>query len=141
MTDDHKRSEEGRKAKLEALEEKGEKPGPSRGAKRGARLSPSTQKPDTRAKVEGPKAPSTLSKQTSFLGPKEVRAAFVSAKGEEWTVSYIDRCCWQDVPSRTLLAANAYALNQIHETLRALARDKHPDTAGLTVLPNKDRAA
>lgn len=90
--------------------------------------------------VEGPTGHSTLSAPSEFLGPKEVRAAFVSAKGEEWSVSYIDRCGWQDLPSRSLLAANAYALSQIDEALRILVRDRNPDIAGLTVIA-KDRAA
>jgi hypothetical protein len=140
MLADHKRSVDGKKAKTLALaqaaENHGEKPPPSRVPAR----PPYTQKPEARAKVEGPKAPSTLSEQTSFLGPKEVRAAFASVKDEAWLSSYIDRCGWQDVPSRTLLAANAYAMTQIDEALRILARDRHPDTIGLTVLP-KDRAA
>jgi hypothetical protein len=140
MTDDHKRSEDGRKAKLEAIENAKGNPPPSRGASRGAKANPSTQKADTRAKVEGAYSPSTLSEQTSFLGPKEVRDAFLSVKAEEWVVSYIDRCGWPDVPARTLVAANAYALSQIDEALRSLIRDKHPDIAGITVIP-KDRAA
>lgn len=91
--------------------------------------------------VEGLPGHSTLSAPSEFLGPKEVRAAFVSVKGEEWSRSYIDRCGWQDVPNRCLLAATAYAMTQIDEALRALAREKHPDTVGVTVIPNKERAA
>lgn len=60
MIDDNKRSIEGRKAKLEALEKDKENPGPSRPPKR----PPTTQKPDTRAKVEGgTSSPSTLSQR------------------------------------------------------------------------------
>ena len=140
MTDDHKRSEEGRKAKLEAIEKSKGNPPPSRGSTRGARPTPSTQKADTRAKVEGAYSPSTLSEQTSFLGPKEVRDAFLSVKAEEWVVSYIDRCGWQDLPCRALLAANSYALSQIDEAMRVLSRDRHPDISGLTVI-TKERAA
>lgn len=57
MIADQKRSIEGRKAKVEALEKDKENPRPSRPP----RSPPSTQKPDTRGKVEGPKDPSTLS--------------------------------------------------------------------------------
>lgn len=90
--------------------------------------------------VEGPSGHSTLCRQNGFLGPEEVRNAFLSVKSEQWVASYIDRCAWQDLPCRALLAANAYALSQIDEALRALAREKHRDTTGLTVIP-KDRAA
>lgn len=104
MTDDHKRSVAGRKAKeialAEAKENKGENPPPSRSPSR----PPTTQKPEARGKVEGPNSPSTLTEaKNNFLGPKEVRQAFVDAKGEEWTISYLDPCAWQDVPERALI--------------------------------------
>jgi hypothetical protein len=72
---DQERSEIGRKAKVSALkqatENKPENPRPSRGASR----SPSTQKPDTRGKVEGPiKGPSTLSTAPTDAAPLD-RAA------------------------------------------------------------------
>lgn len=134
MTDDHKKSEEGRRAKLEALENTKGNPPPSRGGARPPKPNPSTQKADTRAKVEGAYSPSTLSEQTSFLGPEEVRAAFVSAKGVEWVRSYIDPCGWQDVPARALVAANSFSLSKIDEERRLLA------SLGLSVI-TKDRAA
>ncbi len=60
MTDDFKRSQEGRKAKRSAIEQshenKGEKVGPSRVPKR----VPSTQRPEAREEVEGHRSPSTL---------------------------------------------------------------------------------
>lgn len=62
MTDDHKRSLEGRKAKMEALEKSKGNPRPSRGPA----SPPSTQKPEARAKVEGPNSPSTLSEAKNF---------------------------------------------------------------------------
>ncbi|WP_157223674.1 hypothetical protein [Caulobacter sp. AP07] len=141
MLADHKRSVEGKKAKTLALaqaaENNHEKSPPSRVPTR----PPYTQKPEARAKVEGPKAPSTLSDaKNDFIGPDEVRIAFLSAKGEEWVRSYIDRCGWQDLPCRALLAANSIALSEINQALRALARDKNPVTTGLTVIP-KERAA
>lgn len=108
MTDDHKRSLEGRKAKLEAIENSKGNPGPSRGARRVASGQPSTQKADTRAKVEGPSGSSTLSEQTSFLGPKEVWLAFLSEKDEAWCRSYIEPCGWQDVPERALLPPSKF---------------------------------
>jgi len=84
--------------------------------------------------VEGPSGHSTLSAPSEFLGPKEVRAAFVSAKGEEWTRSYIDPCGWQDVPTRALIAPTSFSLSKIDEERRFLAG------LGLTVIA-KDRAA
>lgn len=62
MIADHKRSELGRKAKVEAIEKAKGNPRPSRSATRG----PSTQKPEARAKVEGPNSPSTLSEAKNF---------------------------------------------------------------------------
>jgi len=60
MTDDFKRSQEGRKAKRSAIEQshenKGEKVGPSRVPTR----VPSTQRPEAREEVEGHRSPSTL---------------------------------------------------------------------------------
>lgn len=90
--------------------------------------------------VEGPTGHSTLCRQNDFVGPKEVRAAFASAKGEEWTRSYIDRCGWQDVPERALIAANGVALAEIDRAIRTMAREKVTEVAGLTVQP-KGRAA
>lgn len=64
---------------------------------------------------------STLSgRKTKFLGPEEVRAAFVSAKGEAWTRSYIDPCGWQDLPERALIPANTYAGDKIRREARSV---------------------
>lgn len=90
--------------------------------------------------VEGPTGHSTLCRQNDFLGPKEVRAAFVGAKGEEWTCSYIDRCAWRDVPTRALITRTGVAAVQISDALRALVRAKNPDIAGLTI-EQQERAA
>ena len=53
--------------------------------------------------VEGPSGLSTPCGQNDFIGPKDVRQAFVDAKGEDWTRSYVDPCAWQDVPERALV--------------------------------------
>lgn len=109
MTDDYKRSIEGRKAKLEAIEEAKKNPRPSRYPKR----PPTTQRPESRGKVEGPDSPSTLTEaKSNFLGPKEVRDAFAFL-GEDWCRSYLDPCAWQDVPERALIPANGYAAGKI----------------------------
>lgn len=109
MTDDHKRSIEGKKAKEEALENAGKKRRPSRGGT----SPPTTQKPEARAKVEGLQ-PSTLSEaKNDFLGPKEVRAAFVAHLGENWAVSYLDHCAWRDIPERALIPATETAARRI----------------------------
>lgn len=84
--------------------------------------------------VEGSTSHSTLSAQSDFLGPKEVREAFVATKGESWTRSYIDPCGWQDVPTRALVAASAFSLSKIDEERRLLA------TMGLVVI-SRERAA
>lgn len=55
-----------------------------------------------------------------FLGPKEVRSAFVAVQGEDWTVSYIDPCGWQDVPERGLIAATGHAETKITREGRAV---------------------
>lgn len=59
--------------------------------------------------VDGPTGQSTLCGQNDFLGPKEVREAFVAEKGEEWTRTYLDPCTWQDVPERALIPRTNYA--------------------------------
>lgn len=56
--------------------------------------------------VGEPDGSPTHSGQNDFLGPKEVRQAFVDAKGEDWTRSYVDPCGWQDVPERALIPRN-----------------------------------
>lgn len=117
MTDDFKRSQEGRKAKLEALEKAGQNPPPSRGKA----SPPTTQKADARAKTEGPKSPSVLSEaKYRFLGPEDIRQAFVNAKDEDWTASYIDPCTWQDVPERALIPHTNVAGRKIVSEARAV---------------------
>jgi uncharacterized protein YdaU (DUF1376 family) len=72
--------------------------------------------------VEAPKEASTLSERGRFderadgsssrrawLGPSDVRQAFVEAQGEAWTASYVDPCQWQDVPERALIPATQTA--------------------------------
>lgn len=132
MTDDHKRSVEGRKAKTEAIEKSKENPAPSRVPSRGPYRSPSTQKPDARAKVEGPTGSSTLSEQTSFVGPKEVWTAFATEKGEEWARSYIDPCQWQDVPERALIPPTRFAGAKIVSEARKVL-----SALGLTVVTER----
>lgn len=106
MIDDHKRSLEGRKAKLEAIEKAKGNPRPARVPTR----DPTTQKPEARAKDKGPDSPLSLSEaKNEFLGPKEVRQAFEAERGDEWCRSYLDPCAWQDVPERALIPANGYA--------------------------------
>lgn len=130
LTDDHKRSIEGRKAKEEALEKAKGNPRPSRVPK----SPPTTQKPEARAKVEGPNSPSTLSDaKNDFLGPKEVRQAFEAQLGDDWCRSYLDHCGWQDVPERALIPASRYAGQKLVREARAVL-----SKLGLTVL---DKAA
>jgi hypothetical protein len=70
MIADDKRAIDGRKAKLEALEKTNGNRGPSRGASR----DPTTQKPESRGKVEGPNRPSTLTEAIDDLKEREPRA-------------------------------------------------------------------
>lgn len=129
MTDDHKRSIQGRKDKLEGLGKTGGKPGPSSPPPR----DPTTQKAEARGKVEAARASTLPEAKNDFIGPKEVRDAFVGAHGEDWTASYIDRCAWQDVPERALIPATLHAGTKItREARKVLA------ALGLTVL---ERAA
>lgn len=73
--------------------------------------------------VDGPTGQSTLFGQKTFSGPKEVRDAFVRAKGESWVVSYIDPCGWQDVPERALIPATATAATEIRRACRSLLHE------------------
>lgn len=126
MIADERRSKEGRKAKLEAIENKKKSAGPSRAPAR----PPPTQRPEARAEVEGPKDPSTLCRaKNDFLGPKEVRDAFCIARGEAWCRTYLDPCGWQDVPDRALIPATRTAGDKIVREARAVLAD-----LGLTVL-------
>lgn len=130
LTDDHKRSMEGRRAKAEAIAKAKENPGPSRVPP----SPPTTQRPEARAKVEGPKGPSTLSDaKNEFLGPTEVLDAFTAALGPEWVASYLLPCAWQDVPERALIPATRHAGQKLVRDGRAVLAK-----LGLTVL---ERAA
>lgn len=90
--------------------------------------------------VDSPPGYSTLKGQNDFMGPKEVRDAFLSTKDEEWVRSYIDRCGWQDVPSRALIAQTSIALSNIEAAIRAMRGNRPAALAGVVVVP-KERAA
>lgn len=120
MIADEKRANEGRKAKLEALGKIEGKGRPSRVATR----PPTTQKPESRGKVEGANTPSTLTAaQKNFIGPEEVRSAFLAKLGEDWVGSYLDPCGWQDVPERALIPRNGYAAERFRRDARGLLND------------------
>jgi uncharacterized protein YdaU (DUF1376 family) len=70
--------------------------------------------------VDGLAGQSTLCGQNEFLGPKEVREAFVRDHGEAWVRSYLDPCGWQDVPERTLIPATQLAGTKIVREARKL---------------------
>jgi len=130
MIADYKRSKEGRKAKLEALEKSGKKPRPSRVPTR----PPTTQKPEARTQIEGLNSPSILCEAKSdFLGPKDIRDSFLERLGPEWVASYLDPCTWQDLPERALIPKSAFAAGKIKSEARAVLI-KH----GLTIV---ERAA
>jgi uncharacterized protein YdaU (DUF1376 family) len=82
---------------------------------------------------EGPYSPSSLSGQNEFLGPKEVRDAFLAKLGDEWCRSYLDHCAWQDVPERALIPATKYAGTKLIRDARQIL-----SALGLSVL---ERAA
>jgi len=67
----------------------------------------------TSGKVRAPKGALTLTDEGSFLGPQEVRQAFVAELGEAWCGSYLDRCAWQDVPERALIPPTTIARQRI----------------------------
>ncbi len=147
MTDDYKRSVEGRKAKELALAEAKEKVEQKARPSRVAKSPPTTQKPDTRAEVEGPiESPSTLcrrqdadahadgaSSPSAWLGPQSVRDAFAKACGEAWCRRFIDGCPWQDVPERALIVPHKTIGTRIIKDAKAVLVAE-----GLTVL---ERAA
>ena len=120
MIADEKRAKEGRKAKVEALEKAKGNDGPSRVPTRG----PTTQKPEARVKVKGADTPLTLNDaKNEFIGPEEVRTAFLAKLGEDWVRSYLDPCGWQDMPVKTLIPRNGYAADKVkrdgYEVLKA----------------------
>lgn len=125
MIADQERSEVGRKAKQEAIDKAKGKSPPSRSPTR----PPSTQKPEARGKLEATRASSLPEAKNDFIGPKEVRDAFVTARGEDWTASYVDRCGWQDVPERALIPATRTAGTQLIREGRAIL-----SALGLSVL-------
>lgn len=73
--------------------------------------------------VEGPYSPSTHCGQNEFIGPEEVRTAFLAKLGEDWVRSYLDPCGWQDLPDRALIPRNGYAADKVkrdgYEVLKA----------------------
>lgn len=119
MTADHKRANEGRKAKVQALENVREKPGPSRVATRGPSSTPSTQRPEARVEVEGDKTPSTLYDGAAVRSsvPADVRAAFADGLSLEWERSYIAPCDWIE-PTRTLVPVHELAASVIRRDAR-----------------------
>lgn len=70
--------------------------------------------------VDGLTGQSTLSGQNEFLGPKEVRDAFLGKLGEDWCRAYLDPCGWQDVPERALIPATRYAAGKLSGDGRAI---------------------
>ena len=89
--------------------------------------------PSPSGEVEGPYSPSTLTGQNEFLGPKEVRAAFLAKLGEDWCGSYLDPCTWQDMPVRGLIPATGPARDKLRQDAWRLLKE-----LGLSVL---ERAA
>jgi len=65
----------------------------------------------------------TLSGQAYFIGPEEVRSAFLAKLGEDWVGSYLDPCGWQDVPERALIPRNGYAAERFRRDARGLLND------------------
>lgn len=92
-----------------------------------------TQEPRARSKVEAPHGASNLtlrsnaderaggsSSRRAWVGPAEVRQAFVIWSGEAWTRTYIDPAGWQDVPDRALIPATNTAGRKIVEDAKAV---------------------
>jgi len=65
----------------------------------------------------------TLSGQAYFIGPEEVRSAFLAKLGADWVGSYLDPCGWQDVPERALIPRNGYAAERFRRDARGLLND------------------
>lgn len=127
MIADHKRANEGRKAKVQALEKTKENKIPSRSASRGATSYPSTQKPEARVEVEGGKTPSTLYDGAAVRSsvPADVRAAFGRHRDPDWVGSYIAPCGWNDA-ERLLIPATPFAGDKIRsEGRKALSELAH----------------
>jgi uncharacterized protein YdaU (DUF1376 family) len=78
--------------------------------------------------VEGLTGHSTLYGQNEFIGPSEVKEAFLAKLGPDWVGSYLDPCGWQDVPERALIARNGYAAERFRRDARGLMNE-----LGLTV--------
>lgn len=71
--------------------------------------------------VDVPSGQSTLCEaKNDFVGPKEVRDAFVASLGEPWCRSYLDRCAWQDVPEKALTPATRQAAGKLRGDARRL---------------------
>lgn len=117
MIADDAKAKAGRKAKMQALEDARENPPPSRLPS----SPPSPQRPEARAKSEGPNSPSDLSEaKRNFLGPQDVRDEFVARFGDDWVRTYVDRCAWQDVPERALIPATGVAATKMRREARDL---------------------
>lgn len=143
MTDDQKRSIEGRKAKLEALEKAKENPRPSRGAPRPPSSPPPTQKPDTRTEVEGAYSPSTLCDANDASEPmarlvrvpEDIWEMVTRERGEQCAKSCLAKASWQDVPVKAIVCATSYAETTLREHF-----GKALKAAGITIT-RKDKAA
>lgn len=68
--------------------------------------------------VEGLTGHSTLYGQNEFIGPSEVKEAFLAKLGPDWVGSYLDPCGWQDVPERALIPRNGYAAEKFRRDAR-----------------------
>lgn len=57
-----------------------------------------------------------------WSGPTEIRDEAVLLQGEPWTVAWLDRCRWQDVPAKAIIAPNGLVAERINLYLRDYLR-------------------
>lgn len=57
-----------------------------------------------------------------WLGPPELWAAVVTAKGEPFARSWLANCAWQDVPTRALISPNPVATQRLRQEVGQVLR-------------------
>jgi hypothetical protein len=69
-----------------------------------------------------PAAPRSLVQTAAWSGPPYVWDAVVEAKGEPFAISWLSRCLWRDLPTKTL-SGSGFVLSRLRNEVGHLLRE------------------